>query len=85
MSAASPLPALRFAPGDAITQRGAEGRRLAYTFENAEPCTRTNGLPSAPCAICGAGFTTRSGRRPRALVRTCAVHRGTWHKDGARV
>ena len=30
------------------------------------------------CAVCGCPFVANSGRRPKALLRTCTTHRGLW-------
>lgn len=78
------IPSVRFNEGETIVERGARGRRFAYTLTAVEPYTRAGGAASAlltwvgECAVCGAPFATKSGRRPRGLARTCLSHRGAW-------
>lgn len=74
---------LRFKIGDTIRQRAA-GRSYTYTLTTTEPFVCRSGRETTLltwegcCVICGAPFTTTTGRRPpRWMARTCLADRGT--------
>jgi hypothetical protein len=75
--------------GDRIQQQ-ANGLRFGYRLLSVEPYVNRFGFQStlltwhATCAVCGKAFEARSGRRRKALPRTCPAHRGNFRAAGIR-